>query len=73
MKGVENTLNEILNVVLAQFIQKNQGEQNLIELLEARLIQIALEQVTDNKSQAARRLGIPRKQVERRVKKYQLR
>jgi transcriptional regulator with AAA-type ATPase domain len=64
-------IDEILNVVLAQLIRGNQGERNLIEFLEEKMVQIALEQASGNKSQAAASLGVHRKQLERRVKKCQ--
>ena len=64
-------LDEILNVVLGQVIQANHGARNLIERVEERLVHIALEQTRYNKTRAAEQLGIPRKQLERRVKKYQ--
>jgi DNA-binding NtrC family response regulator len=65
-------LREILDSVLVQLIEHNQGERNLLEFLEAQLIRLALEQTSNTQSQAAKQLGIPRKRVERRVRKYQL-
>lgn len=67
---LEEELEEVLDGVLSQLIENNQGDRNLLEVLEARLIQLALEQVLCNKSRAARRLGVPRKRLERRVRKY---
>lgn len=64
-------LDEILDVVLAQVIQGNQGVRNLLECVEERLVHIALEQALYKKTRAAAQLGIPRKQLERRAKKYQ--
>lgn len=64
-------LDEILDVVLAQVIQVNQGARNLLECVEERLVHIALEQALYKKTRAAVQLGIPRKQLERRAKKYQ--
>ena len=65
-------LQEVLNGVLVLLIEHNQGGQNLVEFLEARLIQLALEQALHNKSRAARRLGVQRKRLERRARKYHL-
>lgn len=65
-------LREILDSVLVQLIERNQGECNLLEFLEARLVQLALEQARNTQSRAARQLGIPRKHLERRARKYQL-
>ncbi|MBI2501730.1 MAG: hypothetical protein HYW07_00650 [Candidatus Latescibacteria bacterium] len=64
-------LQEILDQVLAQLIAGNQGAQNLMEFLEARLVHVALEQARHNKARAARQLGVPRKRLERRARKYQ--
>jgi DNA-binding NtrC family response regulator len=69
-KPQEEELTEILDVVLGQIIQQNPAERNLMEWLEAHVLQLALTQVSQNKSRAARQLGIPRKRLERRVKKY---
>ena len=63
-------LQEILNGVLVLLIEHNQGGQNLVEFMEERLIQLALEQARYNKSRAARRLGVQRKRLERRARKY---
>ena len=67
---LDEELQEVLDGVLVQLIGDNQGERNLLEFLEARLIQLALEQTLYNKSRAAQQLGVPRKQVERRWRKY---
>lgn len=67
---LEEEFQEVLDGVLVRLIGNNQGDRNLIEFLEARLIQLALEQALHNKSRAARRLGVPRKRLERRVRKY---
>lgn len=56
--------------VLVQLIERNQGTCNLLEFLEARLVQLALEQTSNTQSRAARQLGIPRKRLERRARKY---
>lgn len=65
-------LREILDSVLVQLIEHNQGERNLLEFLEARLVQLALEQTRNTQNRAAHQLGIPRKRLERRVRKYRL-
>ncbi len=65
-------LQEILDGVLVQLMASNQAAQNLLEYLEARLIYLALEQALHNKSRAARRLGVQRKRLERRARKYHL-
>lgn len=65
-------LQEILDGVLAQLMEHNQEAQNLLEYLEARLIHLALEKALHNKSRAARRLGVQRKRLERRARKYHL-
>lgn len=65
-------LQEILDGVLVQLIERNQGERNLLEFLEAQLIHLTLERTRNNQSCAARQLGIPRKRLERRARKYQL-
>ena len=67
---LEEEFQEILDGVLVELIGNNQGERNLIEFLEARLIQLALEQALYNKSRAARRLGMQRKRLERRAREY---
>lgn len=65
-------LQEILDSVLVQLIEHNQGERNLLEFMEARLVQLSLAQTSNTQSQAARQLGIPRKRLERRASKYRL-
>ena len=65
-------IEEILDGALAQLIERNQGAYNLLEILEAKLIHLALEQASNIQNRAARQLGIPRKRLERRVRKYQL-
>ncbi|MBI4489751.1 MAG: hypothetical protein HY694_11750, partial [Deltaproteobacteria bacterium] len=64
-------LQEILEQVLAHLIAGNQGAQHLSAFLEARLVHVALEQAQHNKARAARQLGVPRKRLERRARKYQ--
>ncbi|MBI2504643.1 MAG: hypothetical protein HYW07_15595 [Candidatus Latescibacteria bacterium] len=67
----QEELAEVIDETLLELIEINQGQQNLLEWTEARLIQLALEQALHNKSRAARQLGVPRKRLERRVRKYQ--
>lgn len=64
-------LDEILDVVLAQVVQLNQGTRDLLACVEKRLVHLALEHTLYNKTRAAEQLGIPRKRLERRAKKYQ--
>lgn len=64
-------LRQILDGVLAQLIGSNPEGHNLVEFLEARLVHLALEQARYNKSRAARQVGMPRKRLERRLRKYQ--
>lgn len=71
-KPRSDELTEILDVVLAQLIRGNQGKRDLVEFLEERLIQVALKEASNNKTRASKSLGIERKRLERRVKKYQL-
>lgn len=64
-------LDEILDVILAQVVHVNQGTRNLLACVEERLVHLALAHTRYNKTRAAAQLGIPRKQLERRAKKYQ--
>lgn len=66
----QQELAEVVDGALVALIGVNQGAQNLVEWVEARLIQLALEQARYNKSRAARQLGMPRKRLERRVRKH---
>ena len=66
----QEELAEVMDGALVELIRINQGEQNLVEWVEARLVDLALEQALHNKSSAARQLGIPRKTLERRARKY---
>jgi DNA-binding NtrC family response regulator len=67
----QEELAELVDGALVELIGINQGERNLAEWVEARLIHLALEQARHNKSNAARQLGMPRKRLERRARKYE--
>jgi transcriptional regulator with AAA-type ATPase domain len=67
----QQELAEVIEGALVELIGINRGERNLLEWVEARLIHLALEQARHNKSNAARQLGMPRKRLERRARKYQ--
>ena len=70
--SVGGELPEAATKVLEQLVRDNCGRINLPEWIEAELIRIALEQARYTKSRAARNLGMPRKRLERRVRKYRL-
>ena len=50
-------------------LSEQDGETNILETIERLLIQVALQQAGGNQRQAARMLGVDRKQIARRVKK----
>ena len=61
---------EVLDSVLGHLAQHNQGQRDLLVFVEGRLVQAVWAQAGYNQTRAARLLGVPRKRVERRMRKY---
>ncbi|MBI2502396.1 MAG: hypothetical protein HYW07_04080 [Candidatus Latescibacteria bacterium] len=61
---------EVLDSLLGQLAQHNQGQRDLLALVEEHLVQAVWALAGYNQSRAARLLGVPRKRVERRMRKY---
>ena len=61
---------ERLDDLLECLCAHNQGRRDLLTLLEGRLVHVAWRLAGYNGSRAARQLGVPRKRVERRLRKY---
>ena len=61
---------EVLDSLLGQLAEHNQGQRDLLAFVEERLVQAVWAQAGYNQARAARQLGVPRKRVERRMRKY---
>lgn len=59
-----------LDEILGDLAKRNGEQRDLLELVEAHLVRVAWAQAGFNQSRAARLLGVPRKRVERRLRKY---